>query len=185
MAVKILLSTGEIITGRAYSGGFSFLSRGVENQRYFHVDDVVHSIGFGGLNELVKIHTDEEIHESKAALNFATKVLDYTNKILKQTTVRIGLNETLSEWTKRFALNDIAKFGQENVFAKDIENNPHYTGGANVAEDAKISQQERLKIEAELQPRISAGHMSSIKYNKNLTLTDLIKTYNGFIKIVI
>jgi ribonucleoside-triphosphate reductase len=185
MAVKILLSTGEIITGRAYSGGFGFLSKGVENRKYFHVDDVMHSVGFGGLNELVKIHTDEEMHESKSALNFAAKILDYTNKILKQTTVRIGLNECLSEWTKRFALNDIVKFGQESVFVKDIQNDPHYTTGANVAEDAKISQQEKLKIEAELQPKISAGHMSSVKRSKDLTLNDLIKTYNGFVKIVI
>lgn len=185
LAKKILLATAEIIAGRTFVGDSVFLSKSINGERYFHVDDALNSLAFGGLNELVKIHTGDEIHESKEALHFTIKVIDSMNKFLKEAgAIRIGLNECLSTWTKRFAVNDMIKFGAEKVFVKGDSKNPYYTTGANISNDVKMSNIERLSIEARFHPKIIAGHMSTIKYGKNLNLTSIFKSKTGFVKVL-
>lgn len=184
LAIKTLLTTGEIIAGRTFVSGTKYLTELVEGEKSFNMDTALHSLSFGGLNEMLKIHVGDELHESKAAQDFAMKVINVMNNSFKGVeTVRFGLNECEATWTKRFAISDMSKFGAENVVFKGTAKAPYYTTGSNLSEGAKISDAERLAIESKFQPKIKAGHMSVVKYNKNLNLSNLFKSKIGFAKV--
>ena len=68
-----------------------------------------------GLNEMVQIHTGEEMHESKQALKFGIKVIAHMNllteKIRRQEKMKIVLEQTPAESTSyRFARLDLRYF---------------------------------------------------------------------------
>ena len=66
--IEKLLSQGE-------NGPLALLSMNKDGQPYLRMHRVSYLIGMVGLNELVKIHTGEELHESDEAYRFGLKVI--------------------------------------------------------------------------------------------------------------
>ncbi len=72
--IEQLLALGE-------SGPLALLTMNKDGAPYLRMKRVTYLIGMVGLNELVKIHTGEELHESKRSLKFGLKVIAHMKLI--------------------------------------------------------------------------------------------------------
>ena len=103
--IEKLLSLGE-------GGPLGLLTMNKDGSPYLRMHRATYLIGMLGLNELVKIHTGEELHQSKNALKFGLKVIAHMNLLTKKFGEKHGmrfvLEQTPAESTAyRFAKLDL------------------------------------------------------------------------------
>ena len=90
----------------------SLLTMNKDGAPYLRMHRVTYLIGMLGLNELVHIHTGEELHESNRAFKFGLKVISHmdllTKRLSKEHGMRFVLEQTPAESTAyRFARLDL------------------------------------------------------------------------------
>ena len=66
--IERLLSAGE-------DGPLSLLTMNRDGMPYLRMNRASHLVGMVGLNEMVQVHTGEEMHESKNALKMGLKII--------------------------------------------------------------------------------------------------------------
>jgi len=170
----VITTSAESITGKFYTS-FSFLPRKFEDKRYFNLDEATYAICTCGMNEVTKKILGSQLHEDKASQNFVVKTLKQMQKIIeeKQLPLNVGIAEhTFKHVLERFARRDLKDFGNE-VYCKGTKENPTYTSGTSVAQDAEISLEEKIKIEEKFHPLQKMGHMCEIKKDRNIL--DILK----------
>ncbi|MHA1820809.1 MAG: anaerobic ribonucleoside-triphosphate reductase [Promethearchaeota archaeon] len=115
-----------------------FMGERDEDQQLLDLRKESMAISFVGLNEMVKAHTGNELHESEDAINFGKKVLEYMRSKCKQYTQEENIFFTLwqqnSEFpTYRFAALDLShyKTNAEKIVKGNAKNgNVYYTNSA-------------------------------------------------------
>ena len=74
---------------------------GEKEEQYYRYDNTTKTFGFVGLNELLQFHIGEELHQSKEAVEFGRKVIEfmrnYANDLKKETGLRWTLTQTPAE----------------------------------------------------------------------------------------
>ena len=78
-----------------------FLTQEFDGESYYRYEHTTKTFGFVGLNEMLKYHLGEELHESKDAVKFGEKVIgyirDYADKLKEETGMRWTVTQTPAE----------------------------------------------------------------------------------------
>jgi ribonucleoside-triphosphate reductase (formate) len=158
-----LLSLGE-------DGPLSLLTMNRDGMPYLRFNLASHLVGMVGLNEMVQIHTGEEMHESKKALKFGLKVIAHMNliteKIRTQDKMKIVLEQTPAESTSyRFAKLDLHHFSPASgrIVKGDISTGEvYYTNSTHLNVKTHMNPIERVTNEGVFHPLIEAGSISHV-----------------------
>ncbi|MCX8110218.1 MAG: anaerobic ribonucleoside-triphosphate reductase [Syntrophorhabdaceae bacterium] len=158
-----LLALGE-------DGPLSLLTMKQDDMPYLRFDLASHLIGMVGLNEMVQIHTGEELHTSSQALKFGLKIISHMNllteKIKRNERIKVVLEQTPAESTSyRFARLDLRYFSPVSgrVVKGDIASGEiYYTNSTHLNVHAPMNPIERVTNEGKFHPLIEAGSISHI-----------------------
>ncbi len=158
-----LLALGE-------DGPLSLLTMKQDDMPYLRFDLASHLIGMVGLNEMVQIHTGQELHSSTKALKFGLNIISHmnllTDKIKKSENIKVVLEQTPAESTSyRFAKLDLRYFSPESgrVVKGDIASGEiYYTNSTHLNVHAPMNPIERVTNEGKFHPLIEAGSISHI-----------------------
>jgi len=149
-------------------GNASFLSMDCYGKPYFKIESSTNSVGFIGLNEMIKVLTNEELHESDSAWKLGLKIIKYlSNKIdekKQQTHQRWGTVQTPAESaTFRLASLDLKNYHDKVVVQGDKKTKDvYYTNSSHVNYSARIPLFDRLKIDSSFHPLVQGGAISHI-----------------------
>jgi len=158
-----LLSLGE-------NGPLSLLTMNRDGMPYLRFSIASHLIGMVGLNEMVQIHTGEELHDSKKALKFGLKIIAHmnllTDKIKRKEGIKVVLEQTPAESTSyRFARLDLHYFSPASgrVVKGDISSGEvYYTNSTHLNVKNHVNPIERVTNEGIFHPLIEAGSISHV-----------------------
>jgi ribonucleoside-triphosphate reductase len=158
-----LLSLGE-------GGPLSLLTMNRDGMPYLRFNHASHLVGMVGLNEMVQVHTGEELHDSKKALKFGLKVIAHMNllseKMKRQEGIRILLEQTPAESTSyRFARLDLryhspmsGRVVKGNIATGEV----YYTNSTHMNVKVPMNPIERVTSEGIFHPLIEAGSISHV-----------------------
>ncbi len=161
--IERLLSLGE-------KGPLALLCMDRDGEPYLRMRRVTHLIGMVGLNEMVKIHTGRELHESKEALKFGLKVIAHlkllSEKMSQKYGMRFVLEQTPAESTAyRFARLDLryhSPLAAHMVKGDVSKGEIYYTNSTHLNVSAPLNPIERVKLEGLFHPLIEAGAITHI-----------------------
>ncbi|PIU62392.1 anaerobic ribonucleoside-triphosphate reductase [archaeon CG_4_10_14_0_2_um_filter_Archaea_38_6] len=166
IAKRVFDAKRKILRKYLLNGGAPFLTQEFDGEPYFDIDTSTNTIGFVGLNELVKYMTGYEMHENRDAWKYGLKILnhlkDKTFRMQKTTDSKWSLVQTPAESAAtRFAQLD--QKIKENT-AKGIRGtkNVYYTNSSHVFVGAKIPLWQRIKIESSFHPLLMGGAITHI-----------------------
>jgi len=168
LAKEVIEIKREIIIKRMKQGALPFLTQDVNGEPYYRIDKVVRSIGFVGLNEMLKAHTGEELHESKDAWRFGLEVIKRMMDVAMEWSMETGqrwvITQTPAESAAhRLALLDLKEFNGKAVVQGDVSSGAvYYTNSSHVRVSADVPLFERLKIEGAFHPLCNGGMMAHV-----------------------
>ena len=151
--IERLLSTGE-------DGPLSLLTMNRDGMPYLRMNRASHLVGMVGLNEMVQIHSGEEMHESKKALKFGLKIIAHlkllADRMKRQENMRLVLEQTPAESTSyRFAKLDLHYFSPASGKAVkgDVSSGEvYYTNSTHLNVSAPMNPIERVTNEGLFHP---------------------------------
>lgn len=168
-AKKVMLLRHDIVERNLNNGMLPFLSQKInEKERYFEPDKQSYTIGLVGVNEMVKFHTGEELHESKKSWIFGIKVMKHMKEVVarfrKETGLNFALARTPAESTAyRLATIDRKTYGERAIVQGDLNSGSiYYTNSFHVRPNSDISLFDRMKIEGAFHPVTDGGAMSHV-----------------------
>jgi len=161
--VEKLLSLGE-------KGPLSLLTMNRDGSPYLRMRRAIFLIGIVGLNELVQIHTGQEMHQSKQGLNFGLRVIAniklFVDKLSERYGLRFVLEQTPAESTAyRFAKLDLKYHSPKSghIVKGDISRGEvYYTNSTHLNNSAVLNPFERVRQEGLFHPLIEAGALTHI-----------------------
>ena len=161
--IEKLLALGE-------TGPLSLLTMNQDGRSYLKLERASHLIGMVGLNELVKIHHGQEMHESKEAFMLGLKIISHikllADRLSKKHKMHFVLEQTPAESTSyRFAKLDLKDYGQqaEQIVKGDkAQGEIYYTNSSYFDVQAPINPIERVRQEGLFHPLIEAGALTHI-----------------------
>jgi ribonucleoside-triphosphate reductase len=160
--IENLLALGE-------SGPLALLCMDRDGESYLRMRRVTYLIGMVGLNEMVRFHMGEELHESEQAIKFGLKIIAHMNlvasKLAKQHSMRFVLEQTPAESTAyRFAKLDMKVFPEAQGVVKGClsEDEIYYTNSTLFNVAANVDAIERVKKEGLFHPLIEAGALTHV-----------------------
>jgi ribonucleoside-triphosphate reductase len=147
-------------------------------------------IGMVGLNEMVQIHTGQELHQSKQAFKFGLKVIAHMKLVVEKLSERYGmrfvLEQTPAESTAyRFAKLDLKYHSPKSghIVKGDISKGEvYYTNSTYLNNSVVLNPIERVRQEGLFHPLIEAGALTHIwlgeaKPSKSSLANFVIKTF--------
>ncbi|MBN1253916.1 MAG: anaerobic ribonucleoside-triphosphate reductase [Deltaproteobacteria bacterium] len=158
-----LLSLGD-------EGPLALLTMNQDGESYLRMHRATYLIGMVGLNEMVKAHTGQEMHESKEAFKFSLQVIAHmkllADKMSKRFGMRFVLEQTPAESTAyRFAKLDMRFHSPQagHIIKGDIaQGEIYYTNSTYLSSDAVMNPIERVRQEGLFHPLIDAGSLTHI-----------------------
>ena len=155
------------------SGYASFLSMDCYGKPYYKLDQATNSVGFIGLNEMIKKITGYEMHESRDSWKLGLKIIkhmsDIVDKKKEETGQRWGMVQTPAESaTFRLANSDLEKYKNEAVVQGNKKTGDvYYTNSSHVNYSADIPLFKRLEIDSSFHPLVQGGAISHIFLGEN------------------
>jgi len=166
-----LLALGE-------KGPLALLAMDRDGSPYLRMQRASFLIGMVGLNEMVQIHTGQELHQSKQAFKFGLKVIAHMKLMVEKLSKRYGmhfvLEQTPAESTAyRFAKLDLKYHSPTSVY---------YTNSTYLSNSAVLNPIERVRQEGLFHPLIEAGALTHIwlgeaKPSKSSLANFVVKTF--------
>ena len=161
--IERLLSLGE-------RGPLALLVMNQDGEPYLRMRRATYLLGMVGLNEMVKIHTGKEMHESKEAFKFGLKIIAHmkllAEKMGRRHGMRFVLEQTPAESTAyRFAKLDPRRHSPlaGHIVKGDISRGEiYYTNSTYLSNAAVINPIERVRMEGLFHPLIEAGALTHI-----------------------
>jgi ribonucleoside-triphosphate reductase len=158
-----LLSLGE-------KGPLALLAMNRDGSPYLRMQRASFLIGMVGLNEMVQIHTGQELHQSKQAFKFGLKVIAHMKLMVEKLSERYGmrfvLEQTPAESTAyRFAKLDLKYHSPKSghIVKGDISKGEvYYTNSTYLNNSAVLNPIERVRQEGLFHPLIEAGALTHI-----------------------
>jgi ribonucleoside-triphosphate reductase len=151
-------------------GPLAMLAMDPDGSPYLRLERCSYLVGMVGLNELVKVHLGQELHDSEAALKFGLKVIAHMNivcnKMAEQMGMKFVLEQTPAESTAyRFAKLDMAHHPKETakVIQGDLAKGEiYYTNSTLFNVGARLNPIARVEKEGLLHPLIEAGSITHV-----------------------
>jgi len=161
--IEKLLSLGE-------KGPLALLAMDRDGSPYLRMRRASFLVGMVGLNELVQIHTGQEMHQSKQAFKFGLKVIAHMKLLVDKFSRRYGmhfvLEQTPAESTAyRFAKLDLKYHSPKSghIVKGDISKGEvYYTNSTYLNNSAVLNPIERVRQEGLFHPLIEAGALTHI-----------------------
>lgn len=161
--IEKLLSLGE-------KGPLALLTMNQDGQSYLRMKRATYLIGMLGLNELVQIHTGQELHESDEALKFGLKIIAHmkllVDRLSEKHGLRFVLEQTPAESTAyRFARLDLRYHSPMagHIVKGDISRGEvYYTNSTLFNVSSSLNPIERVKKEGFFHPIIEAGALTHV-----------------------
>jgi anaerobic ribonucleoside-triphosphate reductase len=146
-------------------GPLGLLTQELDGAPYLKMDRLTYLAGLIGLNELVQVHTGQQLHESDESLRFGLKVISFMNLKCKEISERHGMNLVLEESPAESAGYRLAKLDMKYwpeqatpVVKGDLAGgNYYYTNSVHIAVDADVDYVERVEKQSRFHPLIEAG----------------------------
>jgi len=181
--IEKLLSVGE-------RGPLALLAMNRDGSPYLRMHRASFLIGMVGLNELVQVHTGQEMHQSRQAFKFGLKVIAHMKLLVDKLSERYGmhfvLEQTPAESTAyRFAKLDLRFHSPRSgrVVKGDISKGEvYYTNSTYLNNSAVLNPIERVRQEGLFHPLIEAGSLTHIwlgeaKPSKESLANFVVKTF--------
>ena len=181
--IEKLLSLGE-------KGPLALLAMDRDGSPYLRMHRASFLVGMVGLNELVQIHTGQEMHQSKQAFKFGLKVIAHMKLLVDKFSQRYGmrfvLEQTPAESTAyRFAKLDLKFHSPKSghIVKGDISKGEvYYTNSTYLNNSAVLNPIERVRQEGLFHPLIEAGALTHIwlgeaRPSKSSLANFVIKTF--------
>ena len=159
-----LLLKLNIIESNLHSGLLSFMAQKVsENERYFEPSKQNLGIGFVGLSEMVKAHTDLSLTEDDGR-DFAFRFMERMSSLVKNLSDVSGLKFVLTSiqsnsHSTRMAETDLVNHPKAVVSYYGPQ--PFYTSSFRPFED-EISVETLIETEGMFSPFMNGGHLTSL-----------------------
>ncbi len=161
--IERLMALGE-------GGPLSLLAMKLDGQEYLRLHRCSYLIGMVGLNEMVKVHVGDELHQSEAAMKFGLKVIAHMNivckKMAESTGMKFVLEQTPAESTAyRFAKLDMAHFradAEPVVQGNRDRGEVYYTNSTLFHVGAPVNPIARVEREGLFHPLIEAGSITHL-----------------------
>jgi ribonucleoside-triphosphate reductase len=161
--IEKLLSLGE-------KGPLALLAMDRDGSPYLRMHRASFLVGMVGLNELVQIHTGQEMHQSKQAFKFGLKVIAHMKLLVDRFSQRYGmrfvLEQTPAESTAyRFAKLDLKYHSPKSghIVKGDISKGEvYYTNSTYLNNATVLNPIERVRQEGLFHPLIEAGALTHI-----------------------
>jgi ribonucleoside-triphosphate reductase (formate) len=161
--IESLLALGE-------NGPLALLTMNRDGMPYIRMHRASFLVGMVGLNELVKIHTGEELHESRRAVKAGLKIISHMNllchKYSEQHGIHFVLEQTPAESTAyRFAKLDLRDYPDKAPrFVKGSipYGETYYTNSTCLPVSSRENPIERVRNEGLFHPIIEAGSITHI-----------------------
>lgn len=152
------------------NGPLALLAMKCDGESYLRLHRCTYLIGMVGLNELVKVHKGEELHESDAAMKFGLKVIAHMNllahRMSQESGMRFVLEQTPAESTAyRFAKLDAARFGRDAAGVQQgnqARGEVYYTNSTLFNVASAMNPIDRVEREGLFHPLIEAGSLTHI-----------------------
>jgi anaerobic ribonucleoside-triphosphate reductase len=146
-------------------GPLGMLTLNLDGMPYLKMDQLTYLAGLIGLNELIQVHTGEQLHQSDAALRFGLKVISAMSLKCRELSERYGINLVLEESPAESAGYRLAKLDMKYwpeqttaaVKGDVTSGNYYYTNSIHLAADAPIDYISRVEKQSRFHPLIEAG----------------------------
>jgi len=151
-------------------GPLSLLAMDLDGEPYLKLHRCSYLIGMVGLNELIRVHLGQELHDSDASIKFGLKVIAHMNivcnKLAESLEMKFVLEQTPAESTAfRFAKLDLAHFSKkaEKVVQGNREKGEVYYSNSTLFNvGATMSPIARVEKEGLFHPLIEAGSITHL-----------------------
>jgi len=151
-------------------GPLSLLAMDLDGEPYLKLHKCSFLIGMVGLNELIRVHLGQELHDSDASIKFGLKVIAHMNivcnKLAESMGMKFVLEQTPAESTAfRFAKLDLAHFNAEAekvVQGNREKGEVYYSNSTLFNVGATMSPIARVEKEGLFHPLIEAGSITHI-----------------------
>ncbi len=161
--IERLLSQGD-------RGPLSLLTMNRDGQPYLRMHRVSYLLGMVGLNEMVKIHTGQELHESDEAFRFGLKVIAHmklvADKLSRHHNMHFVLEQTPAESTAyRFARLDLKYYSPAagHAVRGDMSRGEvYYTNSTQLHVGSPTNPVDRVRLEGLFHPLIEAGAITHV-----------------------
>ncbi|RMG90615.1 MAG: anaerobic ribonucleoside-triphosphate reductase [Candidatus Dadabacteria bacterium] len=161
--IERLLSQGD-------RGPLSLLTMDRDGQPYLRMHRVSYLLGMVGLNEMVKIHTGQELHESEEAFRFGLKIIAHmkllADKLARKHNMHFVLEQTPAESTAyRFAKLDLKYYSPAAgaaVRGDVTRGEVYYTNSTQLHVGSPTNPVDRVRLEGLFHPLIEAGAITHL-----------------------
>ncbi|MCX5876263.1 MAG: anaerobic ribonucleoside-triphosphate reductase [Deltaproteobacteria bacterium] len=151
-------------------GPLSLLAMDLDGEPYLKLHKCSFLIGMVGLNELIRVHMGQELHDSDASIKFGLKVIAHMNivcnKLAESMGMKFVLEQTPAESTAfRFAKLDLAHFttdAEKVVQGNREKGEVYYSNSTLFNVGANMSPIARVEKEGLFHPLIEAGSITHI-----------------------
>jgi ribonucleoside-triphosphate reductase len=174
MAKEVLLIKRSLIKKRLKQGTLPFAAMKCDGEPYLNVDKQILSIGFLGLNEMLKAHLDHWLHENRYAWRFGLKVVKHmveiSDRFSRESGFRFSLIQTPAEsCAHRLALIDCRRYEDKAIVQGDRDSGSvYYTNSSHVQPLADIPLLDRILIEASFHPLTRGGAIMHVWLDENV-----------------
>jgi len=135
-----------------------------DGKPYVDLDQCTYIIGLIGVNDACKFLMGEELHESRAAMDFGLKMVAHMYRHCRHLAKKHNLKFTLEESpaesaARRLAKTDLIYFRPEalKAFKGDSEDVAYYTNSIHLSADAPVSLVERIREQSKFHSLIESG----------------------------
>jgi len=160
----------ESLLNEGREGPLSLLAQNRDGEPYLRLRRVTHLIGILGLNEMIRHHLGQELHESPEALKLGLKIISFMKlkceELSEKFDLHFVLEQTPAESTAyRFARLDLKHYPEptSQVVQGSLENgNIYYTNSTYFKVSHPLNPIDRVKLEGLFHPLIDAGALTHI-----------------------
>ena len=166
-AKDVLLLKKNVIDKNMKNGLLPFMNQPINDEEmYLKVDKQSYIIGIVGMNEMVKSHTGDELHESDTAWRFGLTVMKKMKGIVSEFRDSTGLNFALARTPAESCAYRLAQIDLRNYDGKAVVNGPpesaYYTNSFHLNPSADVPLWRKLTIEGAFHPLTDGGAMSHV-----------------------
>jgi len=162
--IENLLSLGD-------AGPLAMLAMQNDGSPYFRMAEATYLIGVTGLNELVQIRKEKQLHESDEALAFGLSLIGHMRKegekLCEIHGMKFVLEQTPAETTAhRFARLDLKHFSPlpgRYVRGDLVRGEIYYTNSSHLPPAAPVDPATRIRLEGRFHPFFRAGAVTHIE----------------------
>jgi ribonucleoside-triphosphate reductase len=172
MAVRALEIKYQTVKLRGKEGLLPFLTHKAADEQYARFENFTRIISFIGLSEAVESLGGTPVYSDAKSTDLAEQIAKHVNDYVKEKTKKpesrpVTAMIPASSAARRLALLDVERYGWAKVHVKGPKDQPYYTDLVAVPADAKITLDQRLKIEDRIQKLTLGGHFTPIQANED------------------